>query len=355
MRRVFDCCLVGGGPAGAALATHLAREGWSVVLFDDATARRGPNELLSPATLRPLLRLGIDPWDQLSATPCEGVDSIWSEAEPEYFDYRLFGCMPGAFVDRLRFRERLATVAETAGVRLLREYRVFNVNRFSEHSMVYAQRGAHSLMVEARYVVLATGCTPSTLNAVEPKRRYDDDLVALYAVAERRSARSELLIEAQADGWWYVTHGDDGSVHVVFMTDGDLVPKGKSERAVWLARRFGKTRIAEIVGDPNFQAHRGCGARTGWVSQGALLSLGDAAWSNDPLSGSGLANALESAEVLSRALVAARVGDYVAWAAHRRTRMRENRLATYEKGPSEFRSAPFWSRRHSHRRARTDG
>src|SRR5215203_3965527 len=32
--RVFDACIVGAGPAGAALATHLARDGCSVLLLD---------------------------------------------------------------------------------------------------------------------------------------------------------------------------------------------------------------------------------------------------------------------------------------------------------------------------------
>ena len=55
-----DCLVIGGGPAGAALAGLLAGSGHRIVLVDDGRDRRAmPEETLLPASLQVLERLGL--------------------------------------------------------------------------------------------------------------------------------------------------------------------------------------------------------------------------------------------------------------------------------------------------------
>ena len=66
-----DCIVVGGGPAGAAAATHLARRGWRVVLLEGRDLAHGraadlrSGEVLSPGGQAELRALGL---------PTDGAD-----------------------------------------------------------------------------------------------------------------------------------------------------------------------------------------------------------------------------------------------------------------------------------------
>jgi 2-polyprenyl-6-methoxyphenol hydroxylase-like FAD-dependent oxidoreductase len=87
-----DCLVVGGGPAGCALAVLLAARGLSVVLVDHGRAHySGPNETLLASSLPMLERTGFAallracaPPDPLRHGAIWGSDTLqWRDGEPQ--------------------------------------------------------------------------------------------------------------------------------------------------------------------------------------------------------------------------------------------------------------------------------
>ena len=72
---VFDVVIVGGGPAGAALAAWLAEQGWNVALLDRARFPRDKacGEFLTPQAARLLKQLGV--WETLRAQGLRDVSA----------------------------------------------------------------------------------------------------------------------------------------------------------------------------------------------------------------------------------------------------------------------------------------
>lgn len=91
-----DVIVVGAGPAGAAVAAHLARDGWSVLLLDRQRFPRDKvcGDFVGPVALLELQALGIDTEADYRAT-----NSIWSAAL--YADGKELIARPIPALDRL--------------------------------------------------------------------------------------------------------------------------------------------------------------------------------------------------------------------------------------------------------------
>jgi len=145
-----EILVIGGGPAGAAVAARLAGAGREVVLIEREREARDKvcGEFLSWETLGELSDLGVQP-DLLAAVPISTValssgDRIAEAPLPQ----------AAASLSRRSLDEALLTMARTAGAQLRRGRRV---SALESHAGGWIARLAGGGEVAARHVFLATG------------------------------------------------------------------------------------------------------------------------------------------------------------------------------------------------------
>ena len=116
-----DVLVVGAGPAGAAVAAALARDGRDVVLVERGRHPRPKAcaEYASPRIAEELARIGMDATWQAEAVPLAGMDVVRGQdrVRIDYRDRR--GARHAWGLDRRTFDAALARHATAAGARLL--------------------------------------------------------------------------------------------------------------------------------------------------------------------------------------------------------------------------------------------
>lgn len=362
----FDVVIVGGGPAGAATALALTRMGWRVAVMErliDASC--GRVETLPPEVRVPLVALGV--WDRFlesrpSASP--GAVSAWGGPDLLEADYIVnpFGC--GWHVDRREFDALLVGALEHESGRSLRPARVACIARHpSSGWCLEVVVGEERLSFNAKVVVDATGRSARIARILGARRLVQDGLVGL--VSSRPACGAPLcedrrtLVEAVEGGWWYTAPRPAGGVAAMFLTDADLLPRGRGlliqfwgeqlRLAPHTAARVDKMDLSAGLGvrvRPAESSRLDRSAGEDW------LAVGDAASAWDPLSSQGVYRALVTGLEASCALDNLLQGDRQALDAY------ADRVAADHSAYLEMRSAyygaerrwpvaPFWRRRHA--------
>jgi flavin-dependent dehydrogenase len=369
----WDALVAGAGPAGCVAARVLARAGRRVLLVDEAApparpgagcgaepgggpgARPGARKVGEslPAAARPLLRdLGLLALVEGGPhLPCHGNLSAWGETVLRASDFLRDPHGLGWHLDRRRFDADLRAAALEAGAESL-SARLLAV----EGTATGVRARAGDRLLEAGWIVDATGRAAAVARRLGARRLRDDGLVALCAWtgAIAGDADTRTLVESTADGWWYTARLADGSRVLVCHLDAAeaaviLRSPGAWERA--LARTV---HVQEVVrGAPLLarpRATEACGARLVPPGGRCWLAAGDAALSFDPLSSQGIFNALHSGMRAGQAVDAALAGDreaprrYAARLAEVRAIYLARHRAVYA-SERRWRDRPFWRRR----------
>ncbi len=317
-----DVAVVGAGPAGSVAAQRLAAVGVRVVLLERATFPRDKpcGDGVSARGLSVLTRAGLDEWASRFPAPkvlrLTSPDGQVLDVHPETGD----GYCYGRTVPRRLLDARLAQAAE-AGARLVEGTRVRGVewadgSRFS----VVADR----LEVTAQLVILADGShAPVTRDLGLVREPPEMIAVRRYFVGDTGPAdRLEIHFEPDViPGYTWLFPEGDGCANVgtgIFTwrvrRDG-VVPREVLARFVsGHAATEGRLARAEPVGPVQGHPLR---TRLGGTRTHAerVLVAGDAAGLVNPLSGEGIAAALESGELAAaHALAALESGDFSAQA-----------------------------------------
>jgi 2-polyprenyl-6-methoxyphenol hydroxylase-like FAD-dependent oxidoreductase len=332
--------VVGSGPAGAAHAAALAEAGESVLLVGAGGWQRpGTVELLS-GRLRPLLdRLGVLETVEQRAPACGSTVFRWGAPRFAERSAAADPWGPGWAVDRAWLDPLLERAAVARGARLLRA-RVRGLQRERGRWALRCARGDGTVVsVAADAVTIAAGRSAAVaVGGGLLERRRVRDLVAVTAWApELARLGPRLLVDAAADGWWYAM-GDGSGATVGYVTDAPLLAGGVDRlRAAWETARPGWLPAvgARLHGRPAFvQA-------SAWPDgDDDLIAIGDAALALDPLSGHGLAVALEGALV-----AAERRGDYRDWHRERLARALAEEPRVYAPAAARRPASRFWSLR----------
>jgi flavin-dependent dehydrogenase len=295
-----DVVIVGGGPAGSATALLLARRGYRVTLVDKARFPRPKpcGEYLNPSAVAALGRLGVRPAVEPLGATLSGMwltgfgRSVWVP----------FAAGHGLLVPRERLDHALLCEAARAGAEVLEE---FHVEAAPGGASIRGRRDGRTVRLDARLVIGADG-----LRSIVARRRAvrQPPTAGHYTVG----AHFEGLAEDTPRGdlhlgpGWYVGAAlyGQGAGNVVAALPRAMYGHRSVERAFddacaalpalrTLMRRARRTGPFVSVGPLAY-------LRRPAIDDGLLL-VGDAAGTINPMTGQGIAMALQGAELAASA------------------------------------------------------
>lgn len=290
---MWDCAIVGGGPAGLAAAIAARRKGLKTAVFEGVAA--GPidkccGEGLMPDAIDALRDLGVI-LPPSAAAPFAGIRFLDGDACAE----ALFPHQKGAGVRRTALHALLQQHAREVGVGVLRGAPVRDVSALSARWIVAAD-GAQSLLRRAA--------------GLEPAR----------ACPRRFAARLHYRMEPWTDV--VEVHWTRGAQAYVTPVAGEVIGVAIVSRE---PRRFDQllplfpALESRLRGAPHASKVRGgvtASRHLPRVTKGNLALIGDASGSVDAVTGLGLSLAFQQALALADAMAAGDLAPYAA--AHRR-------------------------------------
>ena len=335
-----DIVVIGGGPAGAAAATMLARQGWSVILLErERFPRDHVGESLLPASIPILEELGVLPAVEAQGFLKKlGATMVWGrEKEPwSWFFGETNRRYPHSYqVWRPTFDHLLLDNAAAQGVDVLQGWRATEIH-FDGPTTAHPEPvkgsgpaigvrclddAAQEQIIQTRFVVDASGQN-GLLGRQLDLRRWDESFrnLAVYAYYEGAGrlpppAETNIFIESYAHGWLWTIPLHTGRASVGAVVDQrvgeEQVGKLGLERfldeqlaqAPYTAGMLSKARRVSgpyIVKDWSYACER--------IAGDGYVLAGDAACFIDPLFSSGVHLALMSG-VLAAAYVTTALRD----------------------------------------------
>ena len=315
-----DVLVIGGGPAGSASATLLAKRGFSVRLFErDRFPRFHIGESMIPFTYSVLDRLGVLPKLQGSQfTKKYGVQFINEQGKlSEPFRFSQYDDHPRSQtwqVVRSEFDNMLLNNARDCGVDVHEETRVMHVIFDGARAIGARMKSAdgEERDVFAKVVIDASGQSSVLLDRLK-LREWDPVLKKAAIWTYWKGAKREpgldsggtIVIQTQdKKGWfWYIPlHDDIVSVGVVAgydylfknraSKDLETIYKEEVDRCPGV-----KPRIENAIRTEDYKAQKEYSYKTTKAAGDGWVLVGDAFGFLDPLYSSGLLLALTSAEM----------------------------------------------------------
>lgn len=290
-----DVCVVGGGPAGAVFATLARRTGDSVLLLSGERPMKPHLETLSPPAVRMLSDVGLR-WclGASGAIRSSGMTDAWSAPARRVRRTSVADPWGSAWhVDRARFDTALREAARREGVRVV-EARVEAVWATGDGFQV----SSPGFSTSCHRLVDATGATARVARLLRIERTVVDRQLALSAQLSRSVLEPALIVASVEDGWLYVTPRGEASAQVAVVTDRDVLRLHGTRELLRRALLGG-----ELEATPDDLGPIRTSAIVSQFVSGEqprrFATIGDAAWTPDPLSGHGVARALESATRLA--------------------------------------------------------
>lgn len=360
--RPWDVIVVGGGPAGSASATALARAGRRVLLAE----RRGGGaefkvgESLPPQGRALLRELGVERrFDGDAHAPSYANQSAWGTAALRSTDFVMGRHGHGWHLDRAKFDAMLRDAAREAGAAILED----------AHACEFARGGdgLWRVRVPSRGELLApwlldcTGRASLVARGRGVPRVNHDRLLGFVSLfrAQVSDRDSTTLVESVPHGWWYTARLPDARRVAVYFTDADAETAPAARDAGGFARLLGETahvrrRLEGYEASAPPRATAANTARLAEFTGDGWLAAGDAAASFDPLSSQGICTAIYSGLRAGAALARRLAGDpdslaqYAAELASVFDAYLTHRSAFYGH-ERRWPQRPFWKRRHVHR------
>jgi flavin-dependent dehydrogenase len=321
----FDVVIIGGGPAGISAGISLARNGLKVAILEKTNYEQiRIGETLHPS-IRPLLtELGI--WSDFQFVPSiisHGIKSSWGGNNLTTHSFLVNPYGVGWHIDRQKFDKILVNTVSNFGVKIFTNVSFAKCVAKPNHEWIvefykknhhtnYCQ--SHSLDAEA--IIDATGRNSSLSTKFGAEKIIYDNLIGLAVQFQKPKEIDHFtLIEACKEGWWYSAQLPDNRLIVIFMTDTDLVAKYNiTNIRKWMnllrSSKYTSNRCNKLkyLWGPNFfpafsqrlQRH---------YSEEKWLAVGDSAIGVDPLSSSGIFNAIKSGYEGGKAIFQWLMGD----------------------------------------------
>jgi flavin-dependent dehydrogenase len=314
MRAIRSVAILGGGPAGAALATFLAREGVAVTLFDGG--KRPPlivGESLVPAVVPFLKALGIE--DEVAGYSVWKPGATFSFDDEDAMSFR-FGEVRAAEtpysynVPRDRLDQSMRDAAIRAGARFVAKHARVGRSEGERVTLADESLAAAGLEAQPDFIVDAGGRARLLgrllgLPVVEGQRR--DTALHAHLEGVPLAFEGHVHTDLLEHGWcWRIPLPTCVSVGLVI--DAAVLREfGDSAEEQFDAtlchdrrlRSWGVTakRISPVVKYTNYQARHTRGVGENWAL------VGDAFGFIDPVFSSGMLVGLDAARELARVLL----------------------------------------------------
>ncbi len=306
-----EVVILGTGPAGCATALALLQKGVErlVVLHRPRRQAFVIGESATPDVVDRLRQLGLDADLRLQGHAPYYVNlSRWAgRLDADDFLHRAVD--HGWHLDRARFDEELRRQTKQRGARLFPVDRLKGIDQQREQWRLTIDHNGLEQELSCRYLVDASGRGAILSRRFGIGQQRLDNLVALACkVDQGHKLKGRTLVESMPDGWWYAAYLPSGEALVTLMSDADLIRSHgwrESERfiAQWRQTEELIRWVPAPENDPirvnSFAAHSAFlrqAAGPGWIA------VGDALAAFDPLTSSGITNALgdgiEASEVI---------------------------------------------------------
>ena len=323
-----DIIVIGGGPAGSATATMLARQGVSVLLFErESFPRHHVGESLLPASIPVLKELGaLSAVERAGFLPKWGATMVWGkDAQPWSWYFRETSRQyPHSYqVWRPQFDQILLDNSRSQGVEVREAHRVVQVlYRHGKPSGVrFNTQDGRAGAASCRLVVDASG-QGGLIGRTLGLRRWDAFFqnLAVYGYFEGSQPlappdQTNIFIESYREGWFWNIPLQGGQAGVGAVVDSIAGQEGIREfgPAEFLRRQISRAphtaamlRNSRMVSGP-FVVKDWSYTCQPMVGDGYIL-VGDAACFVDPLFSSGVHLALMGG-VMAAALAISKLND----------------------------------------------
>jgi flavin-dependent dehydrogenase len=311
-----DVLVVGGGPAGAAVAIPLARAGHRVTVVDLGECPAGGAHLLTPLAVSALERLGVE-HEQFHRV--DGV-RVTARNETNVTRWPRHGNDPrfARIAHRQKLADVLSSVSEAAGVKNLRGYGAVSpiVERgFVRGARVIAPDGIE-FETRATYTVIADGANSRFGRALGTYREptWPHALAHVGTFASEFHSAPEIEIAPDLTdragtpvtgfGWLFPNGDGTATVGVMMLS---TAPSFQVIDPANLWEEFvGRSRDGWRLSGPPIGGGQGgripMGLAVGPSAGPTYLLVGDAVGAANPLSGAGIEAALESGMIASNIL-----------------------------------------------------
>lgn len=304
-----DVVIVGGGPAGAAIALALTRRGISPIVLEAHSAPQMKVGECLPPTINPLLdHFGItERLRRRGNLPSYGNRFVWGSNSIEERDFIFGPTGAGWRLDRATFEHELLQAAKEAGACWRSGRRLVACSREKDSRFKLTVRGLNGMETyRSNFVVDATGRSARLAGSFGARRVIYDRLIGVagFFVGDAAASAEEdsfTLVEAVSSGWWYSSRLPGGKLIAVFMTDRDLLDRAVLHQTNgWLAllnkTKYTAQRVRKYGGGsptpPRIvPAHT---VRLTTVTGNGWLTVGDSAVAYDPLASHGISMAMGS-------------------------------------------------------------
>jgi len=346
-----DVVVVGGGPAGAAIANRLAALGYGVVVVE---ACRFPRPHVGESLHRHALGL-LEPLGVLNEFMSAGF-------LPTRGSYVHWGGEAGVRntgefqLDRARFDELLLRAAARSGARVLQPARIQEFVRASPGCWeMTAEVDAATLRLGARFLVDAAG-----RRGLLPGSRIRLGAVTMALHARWPNIamdRADTLVEAGDNQWYWAGRLPDRSVNVMVFAEPERVRR--SDQSIGMAYlqllRMSPMLSGWLVGPAPLDV-QACSATASRVAEPVgedWIKVGEAAIAYDPLSSQGVQQAIASGlqasavanTLLSHASSQLLAGDFYRARVDESAAQHAYAVAQFYEQQMRYTPTPFWIER----------